>query len=231
MKQQINLFQPIFRTPRPLFSARAMAQIVGVVLLAIAGVHAYGTWQVTHLRQHLAQLGELRDRELTRLEHANAQHPPRQSNPLLKAALAQSGDALARAHRLAAALNTGTFGNTTGFSAHLAGLARQRVEGTWLTRVSVAAGGDAIAVAGEAMRPELVPALVRRLAAEPAFAGKTFGSLKLAQQAATEPGDEDSTGTVVPASIHFEIQSEATTAVAAGAPSAVDAQASLLGPR
>ncbi|MGE0335090.1 MAG: PilN domain-containing protein [Gammaproteobacteria bacterium] len=177
--QQINLYQPIFRAPRRVFSARTSAQSMIVLCLALAAVQGYGLWKVGTLGDRVAQLSAMRDRELLRLEEVTRAHPPATSSPLLKRALAQAADALERAQSLSGSLTHGALGNSRGFSAHLAGLARRRVEGTWLNAIRIAEGGDAISVAGEALRPELVPALVRQLAQEPAFAGRTFSSLNL----------------------------------------------------
>ena len=54
--QQINLYQPIFRRPTPLFSARAMAQSLLLMLLVLGGV--YG-WVGTFRPGAAAPVGEL----------------------------------------------------------------------------------------------------------------------------------------------------------------------------
>lgn len=183
MSQQINLYQPIFRNTRKVFSARTGLAIHAVLILALAAIHGYGRWQVAALDARVTQLAGMRDGGVARLEQLRARFPPREESPLLKRELARRGAELERARELAGTLAGETFGNTTGLSPYLAGLARRHVDGTWLTRIDIAHGGHAIGVAGRALRPELVPIYLRRLSAEPVFAGKTFSQLRLAQPA------------------------------------------------
>lgn len=181
MSQQINLYQPIFRNTRKVFSARTGLAIHALLALALAAIQGYGSWQVAALDARVTQLAGMRDGGVARLEKLREQYPPREESPLLKRELARRGAELARARELAGTLAGDAFGNTTGLSPYLAGLARRHVDGTWLTRIDIAHGGNAIGVAGRALRPELVPAYLRRLSAEPVFAGKTFSQLRLLQ--------------------------------------------------
>ena len=45
VKQQVNLYQPIFRHRRPLFSALALLQVVGMIALGLGAVYGYSAWR------------------------------------------------------------------------------------------------------------------------------------------------------------------------------------------
>ena len=179
MKQQINLYQPMFRTPKRVFSALALLQVCGLVLGGLLATYTYSAWQVKTLARQVGHLSNTRTAALARVDSLRQQFPVRTPDPLLKAELQRLQLETAYTQEVATALSSGAFGNTTGLSAYLAALARQHVDGTWLTRVDIARGGGAIGVQGQAASPELIPVYVRRLANESAFVGKTFSKLEL----------------------------------------------------
>ena len=64
MYQQINLYQPIFRKQRQIFSATTMLQALGLVVIALLAIYTYGLLQVGDLEVEVVQL-EGRERALT----------------------------------------------------------------------------------------------------------------------------------------------------------------------
>lgn len=67
-----------------------------------------------------------------------------------------------------------TLGDSKGFSGQLRALARQDVDGIWLTRLVLSAAGDQTRIEGRALSAELIPLYVQDLTAEPAFAKQRF---------------------------------------------------------
>ena len=67
-----------------------------------------------------------------------------------------------------------TLGDTKGFSRHLRALARQKVDGLWLTRIVLSALGDKTTLEGRAIRAELIPLYVQGLTLETPFAEQGF---------------------------------------------------------
>ena len=65
------------------------------------------------------------------------------------------------------------------FSDYLGGLARQAREGLWLTGFAVGSGGTGMVLRGRMLDKSLLPDYVRRLNAEPAFAGRTFAGMNV----------------------------------------------------
>ncbi len=77
-------------------------------------------------------------------------------------------------------------GSGARFSALLTGLARQDLDGVWLERIEFADAGESIALAGRTLRAEDIPTFLRRLRAEPVFAGRKFRTFQI--ERAPEPG-------------------------------------------
>ncbi len=179
MKQQVNLYQPIFRRERRVFSARAMLASIGVVLVGLLLIYGYGRWQTYQLGTELARVEDQRRAATERLTGLEGVIPARGRSQLLESEIARLERELERKRRVAAALEAGALGNTRGFSSYLTALARQRVDGLWLTGLRVREGGERLVLTGRALSPERVPVLVQRLADEDAFAGLHFDTLEM----------------------------------------------------
>lgn len=184
MKQQINLYDPILRQPRPVFSAAATAQGLVILLVALALFQAYAQWQVSSLARNVEELRNAKTIAEKRYQALQARSPRRTPDPSLEGRIASLTDEITRAGKLANALGAGEFGNAAGMSGYLTGLARQRIEGLWLTRIDIREGGEAIDLAGRSTRAEQVPEYLQRLSTEPAFRGRSFGGLALRREEA-----------------------------------------------
>jgi len=176
--QQINLYQPIFRKQRRVFSARAMLTSLLVGLLGLAAIYGYGAWQLGGLEAEVARLVGERERAAARLVTLGRDLPARRPSQVLASEIDRLERRLAGRRALVAMLS-GQIEAGHRFSALLAGLARQRVEGLWLTGLRVAASGSELEIEGSATAPELVPRLVAGLAREPEFRGRRFRTLTI----------------------------------------------------
>lgn len=188
MNQQVNLYQPIFRRQKRVFSALALVQVTLVVVLAFAAVYAYGAWRVHVLAADLVEQEARRDAALARLAELDKRLPPLQGSRLLEAEVARLESALEAKRRVAAALDSGAGPGARGFSAHLEGLARQHIQGIWLTGVEIGEAGALLGLKGGALQAELVPEYVQRLAREPVFQGLRFRILRLGRPEADSEG-------------------------------------------
>jgi hypothetical protein len=88
---------------------------------------------------------------------------------------------------IVALLSSGALGETGGVSPYLRALARQNLNGLWLTGFELA-GKDMI-LSGRALRAELVPEYLRRLAREDVMRGRQFAMLSM-QEPRAEAGDK-----------------------------------------
>ena len=179
MSQRINLYQEQFRPRRTYTDARhlGIGMLLAVVMLA-AVTGALG-WRAQAAEERAAALSAQRDAAQQRLASVRASLESARSERDSGERLARLRAELAAKRRLMAYLERGPLASRQGFSGHLAGLARHRVEDLWLTRIELRAGGRSLRLAGHALGPERVPAFIAGLAQTPVFQGHTFRTLRI----------------------------------------------------
>jgi hypothetical protein len=202
MYQQINLYQPIFRKQRQIFSALTMLQAAAVFAAALAAFYVYGLWQVTSLEAEVVQL-EGRERavaaQLGRIDPAMG--AGRRSD--VERELRELNATLLAQQRLIEVLRDQPLGTKEGFSGYLAALGRQHTSGLWLTDFAINGGARALELSGRSVRAELVPEYLQRLGTEESMAGQRFDELtierdedggevtfRVSSRAVQLPGDE-----------------------------------------
>nr|WP_314544770.1 PilN domain-containing protein [uncultured Massilia sp.] len=210
MSQQINLFNPAFEKQKNLLSATGMASAAGatIVVLAVAGA-------VAHVKtadlQVEADAGAKRlEQAQQRLAAVSAEFAPRAADPLVASQLQEAEGQRAALQGVRDLIEHGDMGNTQGYAEYFRALARQHVEGLWLTGVRVNGAGLDLGVQGRALDPALVPGFLARLRNEPVMQGKPVGSLRIGQAADLKGIDKDGKETTAPAPyVEFSLQSAA----------------------
>jgi len=177
--QQINLYQPIFRKEKKVFTAVAMLQISVLVLLILTAIYGYGWWQLQPFEKQLEQVASQRQQLTGQIESLKAKQAALTKSQLLEDELKRVRQEVARKKKIESVLSTGSFGNQQGFSSIWEGLARQHVSGLWLTAIRVENGGRKLQLSGRTVSPELVPVYIQKLSAEKAFQGMSFNLLEL----------------------------------------------------
>jgi Tfp pilus assembly protein PilN len=207
LSQQINLFNPIFRRQKKVFSSLAMAQALGGLVLGIAALGLYGGRQVAALEREAARgAGQLAQKQ-ARLASVTAEFAPRKNSAELAAELAQAEAQLAALRRISGVLERGELGDTGGYSEYLRALARQGVDGLWLTGLSITGAGSEIGIRGRALDPAQVPGYIGRLTTEPALRGKSFASLRIDEAAPLTRSGQDGKPVTEPAPyVEFSLQ-------------------------
>ncbi|MBT8447482.1 MAG: PilN domain-containing protein [Gammaproteobacteria bacterium] len=184
MKQQINLLQNAGKGDSAPLQARAALAVLGLLAVAVAAFAAWDSIRIGRLERQAQQLAAQQEAAAVRLAEYQQRFAPRPPSELLKKELARLETRLARRERLTAMLTSGAMGNSSGLSPYLEALARRHLEGTWYTRIAIDAGGTAIGLSGRSVAPELVPALVQRLAGEGSFSGISFSAMEIARRKA-----------------------------------------------
>jgi hypothetical protein len=208
MSQQINLFNPAFEHKKQLFTAKTMAIAVGVLAFALAGMGVYAKVRVGAL-QRQADAGAVRlEQARKRLASVVTEFAPRQKDTQIAGRLADAESQLAALRRVSDIIARGDLGNTQGYAEYFRALARQRVEGLWLTGVQVGSAGNDIGVRGRALDAALVPGFLGRLRNEQVMQGKAVGSLQIGEAAAQKTTGKDGKEISTPAPwVEFSLQS------------------------
>ncbi|HZF17103.1 MAG TPA: PilN domain-containing protein [Steroidobacteraceae bacterium] len=185
MRQQINLYQPIFRAERRIFSSRTIAFGVVTITVALIGLWAYGNWKVGRLEREvtrIAQQGRLQAANLATGSAALAA----QANPAeIESRIKALSEELDRRARALAALRSGAGGTTEGFAPRLEALARRRIDGLWLEGISFGGAGRSMSVAGATVDSRLVPRYLEELQQEPALSGARFDHVEIGEPPVT----------------------------------------------
>lgn len=179
MLQQVNLYQAELRPQSVAYPALRLLQMLAVIVLVLVCLSAYLAWQLNPLREQALRAEQRLAAADSRVEKLRAEFPLIVLDNTLVDRLRERRVVLEQTQETVRRLNSGAYGSVDGLSKHLAGIARQHVEGTWLTAVHVDSGGSDLALRGKTLLPELVPTYLERLSGEATFSGKTFSELQL----------------------------------------------------
>jgi hypothetical protein len=207
LSQQINLFNPVFLKQKKVFSSRAMAQALGVLLFGSLAMVAYGKHHVNTLEKEATAVNAQLVQKQARQSMVNAEFAPRAPSKELEAQIAEAEGQLRSLQLVSGVLERGELGNTTGYSEYYKALARQNMNGLWLTGVSVA--GTDIGIRGRALEGSMVPNYINRLTREPVMQGKSFSSLEIAQGEMKEEGGRTSAAPFVEFRLESVVQEAA----------------------
>jgi MSHA biogenesis protein MshI len=193
MRQQINLYQPIFTEERKTLSAATAAAALGIVAVALAAFSVYAhrnvgrlTVEVDALRQQqsqheavLAQLGEIQSTEDTA--------------ELIEGRVKRLSSAVTDRERALKILQAGGAGRTSGFATRLEALARRHVDGVWIDHMVLSGTNGSMTLSGAALDAGIVPVYLQSLGVEPVLAGTRFDEFVIERPGDTsdeESGDE-----------------------------------------
>jgi hypothetical protein len=207
MSQQINLFNPVFLQKKKLFTASTMAASLGALALGLTAVGVAAKVRVASLQAQADQGAAQLERTQKRLTSVIAEFAPRQKDAKLAEELSAAQAELVDLKDVAGVIERGELGDTGGYAEYFRALARQSVDGLWLTGVSIAGAGLDIGVRGRAMDAALVPGYLGRLRNERVMQGKPVASLQIGEAAAVKAvRDGKETSTPAPY-VEFSLQS------------------------
>jgi len=179
MEQQVNLYQPILGAEKRLFSARAIATGLVLLALCLASLGAFGLWRTGRVERAIAALESRESAQLAAVEQAGAAMQPRKSLSDLDAEAKALSAEIAARQRALDLVRQGAASPETGFAARLEALGRRQMDGLWLHNIVVGSTDGRLALRGDAVDPQLVPAYLAALADEKALAGVSFDKLSL----------------------------------------------------
>ncbi len=179
MTQQVNLLQGEFSDVALPFFAETLVPALGAILAVLLMIYGYSVWKTWGPERQLTSLEASKKSQSTLLAELEKRKASRVPDPALAAEVFALDHTVGGKNRLLEALTSHGLANREGFSEHLLGLARQRVDAVWLMRIQITAGGSSMALVGRALSPEAVPQFIEELAPEPAYVGREFQTLLL----------------------------------------------------
>lgn len=173
MRQQINLYQPVFTSERKLFGTRTVASVFVVL---IAGLAAYTVREHMHLRDFQLEV------EALRLEQAELQAQQEQSEAAatrgtpaeIESRVRELSRSVAARTRALQMLQSGAAGQTKGFAPRLEALARRHIDGLWIDAVILSGTNGSMSLAGATLDPDIVPRYLQNLAQDAVLTGTRF---------------------------------------------------------
>lgn len=186
MDQQINLYRPEFRPETNAFQSMFMFQAAGILMLALVFIYVFARQGVSGIDEELEVVARQETVALERLQNVRPLITSITGEQSWSAQLEEASRTLAERQAVLGMIQGTSLGDTKGFSRHLRALARQDVDGIWITHLVLSALGDKTRIDGRAIRAELIPLYVQNLTAEPAFAAQRFHRFQIDNQ----PDDE-----------------------------------------
>lgn len=184
MSHQINLYDPALRRQRHWLTAANLAFALVMMAALLLGWGAWARLDAGHMATQLAALDsrtQVAREESVALAGRLAGRKP---DARLELDLAAAKELLDVRQGILDKLGEGAAPAVGNHAEHLRGLARQSLNGLWLTGFSVGADGRRMEIRGRTLDPALLPRYIRRLNAEAAFRGHRFARLSLTTPAA-----------------------------------------------
>ena len=174
IQQQINLYQPMFRKQKKVFSSSSILFIFIAAMIVFGGVYGFAQWNVYALKQQSETMQQQHKRELARLEELSTRYPVRKKSKQVAEQLQVLQQERKAKQYLVNTLAGRSIGNSDGFSEYFVGIAKHSLPGMWLSRFELGQGGNVIGIYGSTLKPELVPQFIQALAEEDSFRGSNF---------------------------------------------------------
>lgn len=186
MRQQINLYQPIFSEARKPLSALTVAIVLSVL---IVGLIAFSVHTGMRTKTLSAQVEALRlEQQAKEAELAAATELRTQrSNPAeIEARVKRLTTSLDERTRALQLLKSGAAGQTTGFAERLEALARRHVDGLWIDKLVISGTNGSMSLAGATLNADIVPTYLQSLAQEKVLSGTRFDEFMIERPTATK---------------------------------------------
>lgn len=177
--QQVNLYQSELKDIKLKYSAFNVLQLSFILFVILLAAYGFKYFQ---LQQHQATLALANEtQEKLNAEKAKVGSSKENKDSALEKEIVAKNKELDKKRKVLKVLSQDEFGNADGFAAHIAGLARQRIEGLWLTKLRLSNGGTSISMQGSTTKSVFLPQYLQRLSAEKAFSGATFEHFEISK--------------------------------------------------
>jgi hypothetical protein len=201
MAQQINLYQAKFRKPRKPLSALEAALGLLVIVVSVLSYSGFLWQRDTRLATEARTYAHEVEVQKTKVDRLNQEITERKKDAQLESAAQRAEQQVADSREVLQVINGGGAGVGVpgGYSEQLRALARQALNGIWLTGFTLAANADENLIRGRTLNAELVPTYLRRLNEERTLQGQHFDSLTISTPPVETPAAAGAAAASVPA--------------------------------
>ncbi|VAX07853.1 hypothetical protein MNBD_GAMMA25-1126 [hydrothermal vent metagenome] len=175
--QQVNLYRASLQKNNARSSAQKLLLAMGVVSGGLLILSLIYVFQIMQLEDSLGIAQAEQNIKMAQLEALQVKIQARRKDAQLQAEVDALMMDIANRQKVMKVLGQQQFGNIEGFVEHVSGLARQRINGLWLSEVRISQGGQSLGLKGQTLKAELLPRYLQRLSSEMVFTGKAFRTL------------------------------------------------------
>jgi len=175
MTQNINLCDPSLRARRDLLGFEPALTVLAVAVLCVALVAAGARWSLARLEPVAASSASELASQQAAVQALAAQAAGSKPDAALQTEIAGLQRTLTQRGAALRAVSEGAVDREGGFAGRLEALARQSIDGLWLTGVVLRQ--DDVLLKGRTLTPSLIPVFVQRLDQEPSLQGRSFKAL------------------------------------------------------
>lgn len=204
MQQQINFYRSEFIARKERFGSGSLLAVCGVLIVAMVAAFGYVTYELAAIKVELNTVNNQEQAAIQRLENFQPTLDGASGDQTWEERLAEAKRLLRDQQIVLTMVRDSAWGDIDGFSRHLRSLARQNIDGIWLSYIRLSALGDNTQLEGQTLRAELVPAYLQSLSVEDPFAEQRFNQFQIGRPEAEDGGaKQPSTNTLT-----FSVSSE-----------------------
>lgn len=211
MSQQINLINPSLIKKKDFLTLVNIGLVYGAFCVLMLGWFGYASNQVSVLtKKHDVVASELVQLQ-EGLTQMTAARVPRAPNPNLQLQLAKLEAIEKMQTQILTAINQDK-PQALSLANYMHGLARQTVDGLWLTGFNIDQNVHTVTLRGRSLSADVLPHYMKKLGQDPVFMGQLFGGLQIQQPTESAVTNADSaskqttSSAVVPQFVEFELQ-------------------------
>lgn len=156
-----------------------MAAMLIAITLVLLAYYAYVQKEVSALIMQRQQVANELIKTQNELKALALLHAPHEKDSSLEKQIGQFEQKVKVQQQILNILSHSTNTPNNSYAALMRALARQSIEGLWLTGFSVDSQTDTLNIQGRALQGDLVPLYINRLSNEPALKGKLFSGLNI----------------------------------------------------
>ena len=179
MNQNINLFPAELRPQGRILAAMTMLKAVGALLVLLSVIYLFADSGLRDIEREIEIVARQEAAAVDQLQNLGSLITAITGEKSWAEQLDEVSQVLREREAVLTLIQGTALGDTDGFSRHLRALARQDIDGIWLTYITLSALGDKTRLEGRAIRAELIPLYVQDLTAEPPFARQRFHQFQI----------------------------------------------------